>query len=520
MAVVVGVDIGTGSAKAVAYDDGGAPLVSASRPVSLFSPGPDRSEQDAEEIRSAAELAVCEVSAELSRRGLGVDAVSFSAAMHSVLPVDSEGRAIGPSLTWADNSAAPQARNLAASPIAAALYQRTVVPIHAMTPLCKLIRLRELGDGRYEGAARFVSAKEYVAASWTGEWAVDYGLAGGTGLFDARLRDWDEEALSLAGVERRRLSTLVEPTAVIGRIGPGAARRTGLPEGTPAVCGGPDGVLANLGTGAVRVGTFAVTVGTSGAVRAPTDQPLPDPRGRTFSYYLADGRWISGGPINNGGIAVRWALEALVPGLVDEARAVGTDPFALFDQGAAQVPAGSDGLLFLPFLSGERAPLWNSDARGGFCGLSLRHGRTHLMRSVLEGVIFALRSVAVLVENLSGRADAVRASGGFAKSALWRSILADVFNRPVYTSMEGEASCLGAALLGFRALGTLPSLDSAADLCPRSSPTQPNPAAAEVYQELFSIYDRLIVSGEAEFAAIADFQRRRADDGSSKTIKQ
>lgn len=520
MAVVLGVDIGTGSAKAVAYDERGRALVSTSRPVSLYSPGPDRSEQDADEILSAAEGAVAAASAALESKGLRPDALSFSAAMHSLLPVDKSGKAAGPSATWADNTAAPYARALASAPGGAALYSRTAVPIHAMTPLCKLIRLRALGDPRYAAAARFVSAKEYVAAAWTGEWAVDYGSAGGTGLFNVRTLDWDKEALFLAGIDRSRLSVLAETTAVIGRVGAEAGRRLSVAEGTPVVCGAPDGVLANLGTGAVRPGTFAVTVGTSGAVRAPSGAPLPDPKGRTFSYYLADGRWISGGPVNNGGMAVRWALDSLVPGLAAEARAAGKDAFALFDERAAHVRAGADGLLFLPFLTGERAPLWNSDARGAFFGLSLRHGSEHFMRAVLESVIFSLRSVAVLVEQLSGPADAVRASGGFAKSALWRSILADVFDRPVYTSSEGEASCFGAALLGFRALGVLGDLDGAAELCPPGDPTEPDSASAEAYRELFPIYDRLVASLGAEFGAISDYQRRRADDGSSRTLNQ
>ena len=520
MAVVLGVDIGTGSAKAVAYDEAGRALASASRPVSLHSPGPDRSEQDADEILAAAEGAVADAAAALAAAGRGVDALSFSAAMHSVLPVDRAGKAAGPNATWADNPAAPYARALASSPGAAALYARTAVPIHAMTPLCKLIRLRDLGDPRYAAAARFVSAKEYVAAAWTGEWAVDYGSAGGTGLFNVRTLDCDDEALSLAGIGRSRLSALAETTAVVGRVTAEAARRLDVPAGTPVVCGAPDGVLANLGTGATRPGTFAVTVGTSGAVRAPSDAPLADPKGRTFSYYLADGRWVSGGPVNNGGIAVRWALDSLVPGLAAEARAAGKDPFAYFDERAARVSAGSDGLLFLPFLAGERAPLWNSDARGCFFGVNLRHGSEHFMRAVLEGVIFSLRSVAVLVEQLSGPADAIRASGGFGKSALWRSILAGVFDRPVYTSSEGEASCLGAALLGFRALGVLPDLDAAAALCPPGDLTEPDPAAAEAYRELFLIYDRLVAACGAEFGAISDYQRRRADDGSSRTLNQ
>jgi len=304
------------------------------------------------------------------------------------------------------------------------------------------------------------------------------------------------------------LAELVPTTHTHPALIPYWADKLGLSPQTQVVVGASDGVLANVGVGAMGQVEYAVTIGTSGAVRTVVNQPLTDEQGRTFSYVLTDNRWVVGGAINNGGILLRWVRDELATKEAMEATQAGEDPYDRLISLAAGVPAGAQGLIVLPLFTGERAPYWNADVRGVFFGLSLSHGKKHMIRAVLEGICYAMRSVADAVATTAGNPAQLRASGGFARSPLWRQMLTDVIGAPLAVPDTIESSALGAAALGFYATGQLPSLDIAKDWVRTDYLHQPDPTHNQTYDELFALYQELYPRLVEPFARISEFQSK------------
>jgi len=492
--MVVAVDIGTTSTKVVAYDAGGRARASHSTGYPLLDPQPGYAEQDPAAILDAVVTglrAVCEHVGPFA-------CLSFSSAMHSLLGLDARGTPLTPLITWADARATQEAEALRATPAGLALHRRTGTPVHPMSPLTKLIWFAQHEPGRARRVAHWVGIKEYVLLALCGQLVTDHSMASGTGLLELERLDWDAEALALAGVTPDRLPALVPTTAVLPGLTAAAARATGLPAGTPIVAGAGDGPLANLGLGAVRPGVAACSIGTSGALRVMVEQPGVDPSGGVFCYALTPGRWVVGGAVNNGGIVLEWAGDALAPDLASDAPGRARALLEL----AAAVPPGSDGLLMLPYLLGERAPQWSALPLGAYVGLTREHRRGHLARAAIEGVCLQLSLVLDSVRAAGNEVREVRATGGFARSPLWRQLLADVLGMPVGFPASHEGSSWGAALLGMHALGLVGSLDDAADLVPIVATLPPDPAAATVYAELRPVYAGIADALAPSFAAI------------------
>lgn len=509
----IGVDIGTTSVKAAAFDRRGGTLAQEEREYPLRSPRRGRAEQDPEEILKSLLDALSDVVRTSKERGVLVGCVSFSAAMHSLMALDGEGNPITPSVTYADNRASEQARRIRADLDGLAIHRRTGTPIHPMSPLAKLLWFREKDAGTFEAAARWVSVKEYVLSRLFGEYVVDHSIASATGLFNLERRDWDEGALRVAGVTPGKLSLPVPTTHVMEGLHPEYAERLGLPRDTPFVVGANDGALANLGVGAVHPGVVAVSIGTSGAVRSVVHRPEVEEGGRLFCYALDEDAWVIGGPINNGGLALHWLRDTVFPEVGEIAGREGKRLYDLMGEMAGKVPAGSEGLIFLPYLTGERAPQWNPDARATFFGLTLGHGREHMIRAVMEGVVFQICTVARILEEVAGEPKEVRATGGFARSGLWRQIIADVLGREVLFSEESEGSSLGAALLGMKAVGEIPSLDTAGETVEISHRHSPDEVASEAYARLVEVFIRLYDRLEPEFEALKDLDLPSRDTG-------
>jgi gluconokinase len=460
---VLGVDIGTTSVKAAAFAPDGRELARAEAGYPLTEPAPDRAEQDPVTVVSAVLRAIDEASA-----GLDLAGVSLSSAMHSLLAVGEDDRPLTPIVTWADNRAADQAERLRREH--PDLHARTGTPPHPMAPLAKLMWFREREPELFARARRWVGVKALVLHRLTGEWAIDHSVASGSGLLNLERLDWDEEALAVAGISPERLPRLVPVTARLGSVVAGAA----------------DGPLANLGVGAVRPGVAACSIGTSGALRLTVERPAIDPAGRLFCYAATPGRWVVGGAISNGGSVLEWAREALAPELsVEELLAL-----------AAEVPAGSDGLVMLPYLLSERAPHWSTIPRGAYVGLTHAHRRGHLVRAALEGVCQQLALVLTSVRDAGHEVREVRATGGFARSPLWRRMLADALGMPVGFPAGDEGSVFGAALLGMQALGLIESVDIADELLGVRDVVEPDPEAAALLAArlpLFGdLYDALL----------------------------
>jgi gluconokinase len=451
--IVLGLDVGTTSAKATAFDASGARVAHAE----VVYPPRDPAAQDAGVVVDAAVQAMREVAVRPSL-------VACSTAMHGIVALDADDRPLTPLLTWADTRAVAQADRLKAEH--PDLHDRTGTPLHPMSPLAKLVWFRECEPETHAAARRWVGLKELVLHRLGGRWVVDWSVASGTGLLDLATLDWCSEALELAGVRREQLAELVAPDE---RVTDGV------------IAGGGDGPLANLGVGAVRPGVAACSIGTSGALRLMVERPVVDPMRRVFCYALTPDRWAVGGAINNGGVVLEWVREALAPEL---------DIRALLDL-ASTAPPGCDGLLMAPYLLSERAPHWDAHATGAYVGLRRRHGRAHLVRAALEGVCEQLHLVLDSLEAAGQEVHEIRATGGFARSQFWRQLLADVLGRPIGFPESHEGSGFGAALLGLQALGAIESLDVAADLVRIADVVEPDPQAAATYRELLPRFEEL-----------------------------
>ena len=257
---------------------------------------------------------------------------------------------------------------------------------------------------------------------------------------------------------------------------------------------------------AIAPGVVAVTVGTSGAVRATVDQPQTDAQERLFCYVLTEQHWVIGGAANSGGLILRWARDHLVDNTCDTARLLKRDPYSLLTAIADTVPPGAAGLIFHPYLAGERSPLWDANARGSFFGLALHHTKAHLTRAVLEGIVYNLYVVLAALQEIIGPAKSIQATGGFARSTVWRQILADVFDRTVVIPETYESSCFGAAVLGLYALGIISSLEGVADMIGETHRHQPIPENVHKYRQILPLYRHLLHRFRAEYAAIAAIQ--------------
>lgn len=491
----IGVDVGTTSTKAIAFALNGQIKAQSHRLYGLSVPQPGWAEQDPEEILAAVVAAIAEVMQQLEPAS--VAALGFSAAMHSVIAMDRENQPLTPAIIWADNRSLPQVERLQQENSGPFLYQRTGTPIHPMSPLPKLLWLRDTLPELFHAAARFISIKEYLFHRWFNRYIVDYSIASATGLLNLQQLQWDEAALAQVGISPDRLSELVPTTHILRGMQPHYAAAMGLHPDTPVVIGANDGVLANLGVGAIAPSQIAITIGTSSAVRSVVPQPLTDPQGRTFCYALTEKHWVIGGPSNNGGIVLRWLRDEFCHAEVQQAKQQGVDPYDVLIEQVTEIPAGANGLICLPFLSGERAPYWNASARGIFFGVGLDHQRAHLIRAVLEGILFNVYNITRVLAELVQPAQEIRASGGFARSRLWLQMMADVFGSPVVVPAVFESSGFGAAVLAMYATGHLTQLEDVEKIIgnddggDRSHRYLPDASTTQRYRQVFPIYEQL-----------------------------
>ncbi|GED32032.1 gluconokinase [Brevibacillus centrosporus] len=504
----IGLDIGTTSTKAIVFTPSGAVRGVGNVDYPLLVPQPSWAEQDPETIFAAviSALKTAIEKADVDKRAIG--GIGFSTAMHSLIAVDHQGSPLTHSIIWADNRSTSQVDQLKQDGVGHSIYLATGTPIHPMSPLPKIMWLREQAPDTFRKAAKFISIKEYVIHRLFGQYVVDYSIASATGLFHLRKLDWDENALQVAGITRQQLSEPVPTTHILRGMKIRYAEEIGLDADTPFVVGASDGVLANLGIGAIDQGQVAITIGTSGAVRTVVPEPITDPKGRTFCYLLTENHWVIGGPSNNGGIMLRWFRDEFSWPEVEKAKQMGVDPYDVMIEAAEHVPAGAEGLLFLPFLSGERAPYWNAQARGSFFGIGLHHKREHFIRAVLEGILFSVYSIGIALRDLAGGATEIRASGGFARSRQWRQIMSDMFGYEVLIPESHESSSYGAALLAMHALGALNDLHDVKNMIHISHRHEPNLERSSTYLQLFYIYERVYYNLLEEYKLISEFQKQ------------
>lgn len=496
--VIIGLDVGTTAAKAVAFGLRSEWQHAAVREYPLLQPSPGWQVQDLDTVLAAAAAALTEAVA--AADGAEVAAICVSSAMHGLIALDSICRPLTPLLTWADARAGEQARALRRSGRATELHRRTGTPVHPMTPLTKLIWFAEHDPQVCARARWWVGLKDYLLHWLTGTLVTELSSASGTGMMDLERRAWSPSEVALAGISDAQLPPILATTATLG-LSASCASRVGLPVGTPVVVGAGDGPLGNLGTGAMTPGTAGLSLGTSGAVRVVLPRPTVDPRGSLFCYALTEDAWVTGGAVSNGGIVVRWAGWSLAPDLAPTPGAAGDR--AILDL-AASVPAGSDGLIMLPYLLAERAPLWDPDLPGAYLGLRRGHTRAHLVRAAVEGVALQLALIVDQLHQLQP-VTSLRVSGGTFRSPFWGRIIAAMVDRPLHAVSSAEGSALGAAALGAFALGYTTRLrDAAALVSPstaeRSAPIRPEPDLVATYRQLRESVPRTIQA----LSAVAD----------------
>lgn len=498
---VIAVDIGTTSTKSVLFTLTGERVTQHLIGYPLNTPVPQAAEQDPDAIYQAILQSVKWLTTAINPSE--ILCLSFSTAMHSLIAVDREGKLLTQSITWADNRSAQWANHLKQDPFGHALYHRTGTPIHPMSPLVKLIWLRNEHPELFERSAKFISIKEYILYRLFQQYIVDYSIAAATGLLNLKELSWDPEALKIAGITEDRLSKLVPTTHVVSGMNQTVAKEMGILANTPIVVGASDGVLANLSVGAIVPGVVAVSLGTSGAIRAVIDRPQTDVQERLFCYPLTEAYWVIGGAVNNGGIILRWLLNCLGTEEIAIAQQTGQDPYDLSIDLAQTVSPGAEGLIFYPYLAGERSPLWNPNASGSFMGLTLRHTKAHLIRAVLEGIIFNLYLVGRALQEKTGQITTIQATGGLMSSPFFRQLLADVFQCEIQVPETYESAGLGAAVLGLYALGYLSDLKAVSQMIGPTSHHRPLPENTVRYQKILPIYTEILEGLQSQYANLS-----------------
>ena len=445
----LGVDVGTGGTRAVVVDRTGRVVASeASEHAAIRSEHVGWAEQDPEDWWRAAQAAIGAV---LKQVGT-VESVGLTGQMHGCVMLDAEGKVLRPSLIWCDQRTQPQCDWLIAKIGRERLIELVANPALPNFTLTKLLWVKEHQPEIFAKIRHVLCPKDFVRLRMTGEYAMDMQEASGTLLLDVAHRRWSTEVAEAAGIPMEWLPKLYEGPEICARVSEAGAAATGVKAGTPVVAGAGDQGAGAVGMGVLKPGMVSATIGTSGVVFAATDKPTLDPKGRLHTFcHAAPGIWHVMGVTNGAGLSLRWLRDTLMPGAsYDEMTAQ-----------AAEVPAGSDGVIWAPYLFGERTPHLDAKARAAFVGITASTTRGHFVRAVLEGVAMSLRDTFTLFEGLSIPVTEIRLGGGGARGALWRQIQADVYGRPVERLEAEEGGAFGAALLAGTGVGAWPDVPTA-----------------------------------------------------------
>jgi xylulokinase len=493
MGYLIGIDIGTSGTKTLLVDETGRKIASATVEYPLYTPRPLWAEQEPTDWWNATVDSIRQVLGQSGIAGDQVRAVGLSGQMHGSVFLDAAHQVIRPAILWCDQRTAAQCAWITEQVGAETLVAETCNPVLTGFQAPKIIWLRDNEPAAYERLRKVLLPKDYVRFMLTGEFATEVSDASGTSLLNVRERRWSQKVLDAVGLPSDMLPAVYESQEISGRITAQAAQLTGLAEGTPVVGGGGDQAAGAVGNGIVEKGIVSSTTGTSGVVFAHLDEPDMDPQLRTHTFcHAVPGKWHVMGVMLSAGGSLRWLRDALCADEKAVAALCGTDPYELITAEAAQVPVGAEGLVFLPYLTGERTPYPNPNAKGVFFGLHLRHDKRHLARAVMEGVAFGLRDSFEIIEAMGVSIRQVRASGGGARSELWRQIQADVTGRPHCTINVDEGPALGVALLAGVGAGVWSSVPEACRATIQVVDERtPRVQEKALYDRYFALYRRL-----------------------------
>jgi xylulokinase len=470
-------------------DEQGGVVASATEEHAPFaSPEIGWAEQHPEDWWRASCVAVPKAIAKAGLRPEDIACVGFSGQMHGAVMLDESGKVVRPALIWCDVRTNPQCRELTEKIGAQRLIEATCNPALANFTLTKLMWVREHEPENWKRVRSVMLPKDYVRFRMTGARAIDMADASGTLLLDVAHRSWSKLMLQAGEIDERFLPTLFESPAVCGKVSTEGAIAVGLRPGTPVVAGAGDQAAGAVGMGIVAPGTVSATIGTSGVVFAATDRPALEPGGRLHTFcHAIPGRWHVMGVTQAAGLSLRWFRDQFGAGIDD-----GRDPYERLSDEAAKVPAGCQGLLWTPYLMGERTPHLDPDARGALVGLTASHTRAHVIRAIMEGVAFSLRDTFTLFAEMKVAVNKIRLGGGGARSVLWRQIQADVYGHEVEIVEAEEGAAYGAAILAGVGAGAWKSVDEACAAVVRVAKTvRPQPEAVKAMNASYAAYRRV-----------------------------
>lgn len=480
----LGIDIGTGGSRALLVDGTGA--IRAAVTVAhedMRMEQPLWAEQHPDDWWRASREAIRQVLAQSGVAGPDVKGIGLSGQMHGLTLLDEADKIVRPALIWCDQRSQAQVDWVNATAGAPFVLEQTANPMLTGFTLPKLLWVRDNEPANFARIRKVMLPKDYIRFQLTGEYVSDVSDASGTGLFDVVNRTWAYPLADKLGLDRSILPAVVESSAISGRVTAKAAAETGLAVGTPVVGGAGDQAASAAGNGIVEPGIVSCTIGTSGVVFAHLAQPAYDKAGRVHTFcHSAAGAWHVMGVTQGAGLSLQWFRNQLAPGV----------SYDSLTAEAATAPAGSQGLYWLPYLMGERTPHLDATARGGWIGLTAKHTRADLIRALIEGVSYSQQDCLQIIEQMGVAVRSVRVSGGGAKSAFWRQLLADVFNKPVVTLETQEGSAHGAALLAMVGTGEFATLaECCAAVIREVDRCEPDAGSAQVYAKGHAGYQAL-----------------------------
>jgi xylulokinase len=492
----IGIDVSTTASKALVIDETGNVIASQSYPHNLSTPRPLWSEQDPENWWEATSRALRDVVAKVGADNIA--AIGLTGQMHGLTSLDEHGKPLRPAILWNDQRSGAQCEAITQKVGAEKLYQHIGSILLAGFTAPKIMWLRENEPDVYAKIKHVLLPKDYIRYRLSGAYVADVADGSGFGLMDISKRQWSDEMIAAFDIPREWLPQLCESPEVCAHVSEEAAAQTGLRVGTPIVGGAGDQPAQGVGSGIVEANQVSLTVGTSGVAFASTTEYLPEPQGRLHTFcHAIPGTWFYMGVMLSAAGGLRWLHDAVTPGAsYDE-----------LNRHAAEVPRGSNGLLFAPYLTGERNPHPDPYARGAFVGLTLRHGVPHMVRSVMEGVAFGMRDNLELLRAQGVHPTAAVISGGAANSPIWRQLTTDIMGIPLYTVNTTEGAAFGAAILAAVGVNCFPDVPTACrQLVRKVDEVQPDPQGVAEYERLYPIFKNVYPSLKETFGALARFE--------------
>ena len=489
----IGIDIGTSGTKTVLFDAIGNTVASAVEEYPLYQPHAGWAEQEPEDWWRAVAVTVKAVIGKSGVDPKEIKGVGLSGQMHGLVMLDKSGKVLRRSIIWCDQRTTLECDEITGKVGAGRLVEITANPALTGFTASKILWVRNNEPKIYDQCAKILLPKDYIRYKLTGEFAAEVSDGSGMQLMDIRSRCWSEEVLGKLQIDRALLGKMYESPEVTGMVTNAAAADTGLAEGTIVVGGAGDQAAAAVGAGIVKTGIVSSTIGTSGVVFAHSDDVQIDLQGRVHTFcHAVPGKWHIMGVTQGAGLSLKWFRDNFCQVEVNEAQRQNVDPYVLMDKQAEPVPAGSNGVIYLPYLMGERTPHLDPNAKGVFFGLTASSTREDMLRSGLEGVSFSLLDCLSVIREMGISASSVRAGGGGGRSTLWRQMQADMFGCDVVTVNSSEGGALGAALLAAVGAGTYKSVEEACGAAiAEKSKTLPQGESRSVYMKQYEVYKRI-----------------------------